>query len=95
MSETIKNTAVNSIRQAPAAVIYETLDMEKTGENIARLRKQSGISVRELQEAFGFTTPQSIYKWQWGQCIPEVQNLWHLARILGVSVDEILVWNHQ
>lgn len=73
---------------------FETIDMEKTGENIARLRKNSGISVKELQEAFGFTSPQAIYKWQWGQCIPEVQNLWNLARILGVSVEEILVFNH-
>ena len=43
-----------------------TIDMVATGKNIKRLRKAAGISVRELQDVFGFRTPQAIYKWQRG-----------------------------
>lgn len=43
-----------------------TIDMIKTGQNINRLRKQAGLSVRDLQDIFGFATPQAIYKWQQG-----------------------------
>ncbi len=38
------------------------IDMIKTGQNISRLRKQAGLSVRDLQDIFGFATPQAIYK---------------------------------
>lgn len=38
------------------------IDMVRTGENIARLRRKAGLSVKELQDMFGFTTPQAIYK---------------------------------
>ena len=84
-----------TIAAASASPIeFFPIDMAKTGANIKRLREESGLSVRELQEAFGFTTPQSIYKWQWGQSLPDVENLGHLARVLGVTVDEILVFKH-
>lgn len=43
-----------------------TIDMVETGKNIERLRKLAGISVRDLQNVFGFGTPQAIYKWQHG-----------------------------
>ena len=33
------------------------------------------MSVRELQEAFGFETPQAIYKWQHGTALPTIDNL--------------------
>jgi len=42
------------------------IDMVKTGQNIGRLRKQAGLSVKDLQDVFGFATPQVIYKWQQG-----------------------------
>ena len=42
------------------------IDMMKTGQNIVLLRKRAGLSVRDLQDAFGFGTPQAIYKWQQG-----------------------------
>ena len=42
------------------------IDLKKTGQNITRMRKEVGISVRELQVMFGFTSPQAIYNWQNG-----------------------------
>lgn len=68
-----------------------TIDMNATGRNIASLRMQRGISVRQLQDMLGFATPQAIYKWQHGACLPTVDNLVALARIFQVSVDAILV----
>jgi len=68
-----------------------TIDMIRTGENINRLRQNAGISVKELQEVFGFATPQAIYKWQHGTTLPTIDNLVVLARILEVSIEDILV----
>ena len=68
-----------------------TIDMTGTGQNINRLRKQAGLSVRNLQDIFGFATPQSIYKWQQGVALPTIDNLVVLAAVLQVRVDDILV----
>ena len=67
------------------------IDMVKTGQNIGRLRKQAGLSVKDLQEIFGFATPQAIYKWQQGAALPTIDNLVVLAAVLQVRVDDILV----
>ena len=68
-----------------------TIDMEKTGENVLRLRKNVGMSVRDLQDVFGFATPQAIYKWQHGTALPTIDNLVVLAAVFEVHVDDILV----
>ena len=71
--------------------INPTIDMVKTGQNIVTLRKKAGLSVRELQIAFGFGTPQAIYKWQHGTAMPTIDNLVVLAALFQVHVDDILV----
>ena len=68
-----------------------TIDPVKTGANIVRLRKAAGLSVHDLQEAFGFHSPQAIYKWQNGITLPTVDNLIVLAKLLNVRIDDILV----
>ncbi len=67
------------------------IDMIRTGQNIMRLRKMAGVSVRDLQDVFGFATPQAIYKWQHGTALPTIDNLVVLAAVLGVRIDDILV----
>ena len=67
------------------------IDMAKTGQNIVILRKRAGLSVRDLQDVFGFATPQAIYKWQHGTALPTIDNLVVLASVLGVRIDDILV----
>ena len=68
-----------------------TIDMVRTGQNINRLRKLAGVSVKDLQDIFGFATPQAIYKWQHGTALPTIDNLVVLAALLGVKIDDILV----
>ncbi|MBQ7832226.1 MAG: helix-turn-helix transcriptional regulator [Lachnospiraceae bacterium] len=67
------------------------IDMFATGQNINKLRQEAGITVKELQDIFGFSTPQAIYKWQHGTALPTVDNLFVLAAVLGVTIDDILV----
>lgn len=82
--EILKQQEVTEMRQMPA------IDMVATGQNIARLRETRGMTVRELQEIFGFATPQAIYKWQHGTALPTVDNLLVLAAVFGVHIEEIL-----
>lgn len=66
-----------------------------TGMNITQLRKNAGLSVRDLQDIFGFSTPQAIYKWQRGTAMPTVDNLVVLASVFGVRIDDILVYGER
>ena len=65
--------------------------MSETGSNISRLRKAKGISVKNIQEAMGFNTPQAIFKWQRGDALPTIDNLVILSELLGTTIDEIVI----
>ena len=67
------------------------IDMTATGMNITRLRIDAGLTVRDLQTIFGFSTPQAIYKWQRGDAMPTLDNMLVLATVFGVTIDDILV----
>ena len=68
------------------------IDMTATGINITELRIRAGLTVRDVQDVFGFATPQAIYKWQRGAALPTVDNLVVLAAVFGVKVDDILIF---
>ena len=67
------------------------INMAGTGQKIIALRKANGLSVKDLQDIFGFATPQAIYKWQHGAALPTIDNLVVLSVVFGVKVDDILV----
>lgn len=69
---------------------YPRIDLVKTGQNISRLRRRAGYSVRDLQRELGLGSPQSIYKWQAGTALPSIDNLVALAALFGVQLDDIL-----
>lgn len=72
-------------------ITMPAIDMAATGRNIIKLREAAGLTVRDLQDIFGFTTPQAIYKWQHGTAMPTIDNLVVLSVVFGVSIDEIIV----
>ena len=72
-------------------VTIPAIDMAATGRNITKLRQDAGLSVKDLQMLFGFTTPQAIYKWQHGTAMPTIDNLVVLAVVFGVHMDDIIV----
>ena len=74
---------------------FPVIDLAETGHCIERRRRQAGLSVRDLQTYFGFEYPQAIYKWQHGECLPTVDNLLALARLLQVPMEDLLVYEDQ
>ena len=72
--------------------VFPVIDLAMTGRNIQRLRQKAGVTVRDLQAYFGFEYPQAIYKWQHGECLPSVDNLLALARVLRVPMEDLLVY---
>ena len=72
-------------------ITMPAIDMVATGRNIAKMRQNAGLTVKDLQIFFGFATPQAIYKWQHGTAMPTIDNLVALAMIFGVTMDDIIV----
>ena len=70
---------------------FPVIDLVATGNNIRRLRLARGITVRDLQSYFGFEEPRAIYKWQKGESLPTVDNLYALGTLFDVPMDQILV----
>ena len=75
--------------------VFPMIDLPETGKRIEQMRKQRGISVKQLQEFLGFDQPRAIYKWQRGECLPTFDNMYAMACYFGVKVDDILVGNRQ
>ncbi len=69
---------------------YPVLDAKATGERIKELRKQKHIKVEEISRFMGFESDQAVYKWQRGDSLPTVDNLFALSRLFETSVDDIL-----
>lgn len=67
------------------------IDAIETGININDLRMSAGLSVKDIQNVFGFSTPQAVYKWIRGDSIPSVDNLVVLAKVLGVTINDIII----
>lgn len=70
---------------------FPRVDLIKTGQNISRLMKENNLTVKDLQEAFGFEYPQAIYKWLRGDCLPTIDNLVVLALLFKTTIDKIVV----
>lgn len=60
-----------------------------TGEKIAVLRKEQGMSQEALGEKLGLSR-QAVSKWEADQAVPTMDNLMELSRLFGVPVDTLL-----
>ena len=61
----------------------------KFHENLQRLRKAAGLSQEDVAKKL-FVSRQSVSKWENGGAEPGIENLKALARLYGVSVDELV-----
>lgn len=68
------------------------MDSEKLkqciGNNIAVLRRQSGMTQAELAEKLNYTD-KAVSKWERGESIPDMTVLVQLADMFAVSLDEL------
>lgn len=66
------------------------IDPKKTGEKLKKYRLEADVSVKDLQIVFGFTNPNSIYRWETGMAVPSTGHLLILAKSFGVTIDQLL-----
>ena len=71
-------------------MVFPMINTVATGENINRMRINAGMTVKDMQNVFGFATPQAIYKWIHGTAMPTIDNMVILAAMFGVTLDDII-----
>ena len=67
------------------------INAKATGDKITQLQEAAGMTVKDLQQIFGFATPQAIYKWRKGTSILAIDNLIVLAAVFGCKIDDLIV----
>lgn len=60
-----------------------------TGEIISTLRKEKGLTQKELADKLNITD-KAVSKWERDLACPDTQTIPRLAEILGVSIEELL-----
>ena len=63
--------------------------MNQIGQRIKQFRKQNGLTQEKLADYLG-VTDKAVSKWECGLTAPDLALIMPLARILGVSADELL-----
>ena len=71
--------------------IYLSIQQKETGSRIKSLLRESGYTVRDIQNAMGFENPQAVYKWISGKSLPSIDNFVILSRLLHTTIEDILV----
>ena len=54
-------------------------------ENLKRLRKEVGMTQRELAEKIGYSE-KAVSKWEAAPCLPSVETMMKIAELLGLKI---------
>ncbi|MBO4637817.1 MAG: helix-turn-helix transcriptional regulator [Clostridiales bacterium] len=65
------------------------MDKEKTGQLITELRKEKGLTQKQLAEALN-VTDKAVSKWERGLSFPDISMLEPIANLLDISIMELL-----
>ena len=66
------------------------LNKRKTGENIYFLIEQSKYTREDVADYLQLTSPRVIYDWENGTKMPSTENLFNLAKLFNVQIEDIL-----
>ena len=69
---------------------YPVIDVKATGERIRQLRKEHHVKAEDIANYMGFGSEQAIYKWQRGESLPTVDNLYALSILFHTSIEDII-----
>ena len=67
------------------------VDMTKTliQNNLKEYRKKAGLRQADVAKAMGFISHDRISHWEMGRAYPSIENLFKLARLYQVRIEEL------
>lgn len=70
---------------------YPLINGKAAGEKILRRRIEKGCTVLDVQRYLNLACPQSVYHWQAGRTLPNIDNFYALSILLGTTVNGLVV----
>ena len=70
------------------------LDTVATGYRIKELMDAKHVSTKHISEQLCVSF-QAVYRWQKGETLPTINNMFVLAQLLNTSIDNMLVGKHK
>lgn len=67
------------------------LDRKATGRNIRRLIAERGLTAKQVSDALGNTSSNTVLNWSNGKYSPNLESVVALASLLDVEVTDIIV----
>ena len=66
------------------------LDTVATGHMIKTLMAKKKVAIKDVSKAMNVSF-QAVYRWQKGETLPTISNLYILGQLLETDVDDMLV----
>ncbi len=70
---------------------YPSINIQATGRRIRELRKQNNLRVEDVIEYLGLVSEQAVYKWQRGECMPTLDNMYALSILFNTTIEDIII----
>ncbi len=71
---------------------FPVIDLRRTGEHLRDMLRERNLSPKEVQQILRIGSTQTIYDWYKGRTLPSLDNMVAIGRLLGCSVEELLVF---
>ena len=69
---------------------YAGIDVKATCRRLACFIKMCGVSDRQLSVMLN-TSVQSVNKWRHAHNLPDIENMFVICRMLGITLDDLIV----
>ena len=66
------------------------IDKKATGHKLYRLIEKSEMTYAQIAEYLNLQSPRVIYEWVNGTKLPSTENLYNLANLFQVQMEDIL-----
>lgn len=71
------------------------IDKNRTGKRLKDLMQRKGLTPRDIQKYLSLSCVQTVYRWLEGINVPTIDNLYALAGLFQVKIDEMVVGSRQ
>lgn len=68
---------------------YKNINTDEISERIRKLMEDKGISCKEVADAL-MVSVQAVSKWMYGKALPDIEHLYNLTGLFGVSIDYLI-----
>lgn len=75
--------------------MFPVIDKVRTGKRLKDLMRIKGLAPRDIQKYLSLSCVQTVYRWLEGINVPAVDNLYALAGLFQVKMDEMVVGSRE